>query len=933
MDFLVLNLMTALLILIIFVCGAFSETSSAMHYVSYKHASIEQFPKANSPYANMLDHFKSVDFNENKTKILVSARNYVFQLDLETFSLTNTPNDRNSDCKNFFTLGLYLDHKRILTCASYAERGRCWEVDAINFTLIKQLTSEYGDKIPLSPRTPEGHSIALVAANNVVVAAVSAYSQTPQFSMQGVLTDGQLMSTSNSRPPFNNKILYSTNFISLYEGDDGFVYVFFTETAEEVSERKTVYSRVGRLCSYDQGSKLDADYVTFRKSQIVCYKKGNVPDYYDHIQSTTAVKVHNSNGTSEVYIYASFTTTVRSTGSSAICRYRLKDIQKLFATSKYYVNDCKTSARDECSYIKKDNPYPSRDLGRFKCDANLDTTQVTSCNWGCLNPLLYDDNEPFDKTAIMFFRGERITALALEDIHQDPSVNKTDVGKHVLFAGTDSGMIYKVAMNSTNVGEPVFLEKIQVVEKPGRITRLYFNKDYLIGFGPTLKLLKIKKERCESSYLLCSDCLQSRDPYCAWSLSQKKCTTAHNLPVSDRLQSIEDGRDSKCPPVDIHISCSLKIVDNIPGARTALLCAGHGIISPKIIAWKKGSALLTLNDMYQVEVVNASAQRLIIRDYSMADLGTYGCVVGVGRNKSVCTVTLTGTKPDVKCNTTESNCSCQASGYPYPIIRKVVNGNETVEVNHPGMFFLNPGVFVIALNAFGDDVYSCRINSKPATTTTSTTTLTTTTTKPTTTTTKIVTTMTNSTTPAATTKPSTKQTTKFESVTTILTTKRTTTTTEAGESSKPEPTRGTIGTPGKRVECPSPDPDKYFAAFVACLVLFLLTLIILLFALYLLILVRRNNSSDYGDEEDEFDGRTGTLNVSKRQDEALSSGAFSFFRRNKNGRGSTKPVGIDTRRFIEEHSSERKSEDDVFEEYSSEAKPVSSDTRLANGAG
>ena len=35
---------------------------------------------------------------------------------------------------------------------------------------------------------------------------------------------------------------------------------------------------------FDKGSLSALEFITFTKSQIVCYKQGRVPDYYDHIR-------------------------------------------------------------------------------------------------------------------------------------------------------------------------------------------------------------------------------------------------------------------------------------------------------------------------------------------------------------------------------------------------------------------------------------------------------------------------------------------------------------------------------------------------------------------------------------------------------------------------------------------------------------------------
>ena len=66
-------------------------------------------------------------------------------------------------------------------------------------------------------------------------------------------------------------------------------------------------------------------------------------------------------------IFVSIFVSSRSTGSSALCRYKLKDIQNLFQTSKYFV---KKTENGNVKYEAEDHPQPKLDVSRMRVFEN-----------------------------------------------------------------------------------------------------------------------------------------------------------------------------------------------------------------------------------------------------------------------------------------------------------------------------------------------------------------------------------------------------------------------------------------------------------------------------------------------------------------------------------------------------------------------------------
>jgi hypothetical protein len=48
------------------------------------------------------------------------------------------------------------------------------------------------------------------------------------------------------------------------------------------------------------------------------------------------------------------------------------------------------------------------------------------------------------------------------------------------------------------------------------------------------------------------------------------------------------------------------------------------------------------NHVYHIVPYNNLREELIILNYTSASAGTYGCIIGVGKNKTVCTTILEG---------------------------------------------------------------------------------------------------------------------------------------------------------------------------------------------------------------------------------------------------------------------------------------------------
>jgi hypothetical protein len=101
-----------------------------------------------------------------------------------------------------------------------------------------------------------------------------------------------------------------------------------------------------------------------------------------------------------------------------------------------------------------------------------------------------------------------------------------------------------------------------------------------------------------------------------------------------------------CPEVKLNISCNLIVKEKIIGIKAELECkakSDNPRVVPNIQGWtRSGIPIDKENHVYHIVPYNNLREELIILNYTSASAGTYGCIIGVGENKTVCTTILEG---------------------------------------------------------------------------------------------------------------------------------------------------------------------------------------------------------------------------------------------------------------------------------------------------
>ncbi|KAJ7365684.1 semaphorin domain, partial [Desmophyllum pertusum] len=468
-------------------------------------------------------------------------------------------------------------------------------------------------------------------------------------------------------------------FVSSFDHTDNFVYFFLRETAIETS--KTIYSRVARVCQYDEGAqrRLKNKFTSFVKTRILCSIPGKIPFDYNEIQATFT---YTDPITNEHYVYGIFTTPELGLLGSAVCMYSMKSVQELFAKSQY-LKDTTNKGFDGTSLWVPVSPPVNLTMvpGRPKCDDKLDTKSYSweTIKFASEHTLMADPLEPqllSQARKPLFTRDEtRFTQLVVDKVNRG---NGQFIP--VMFISTDNGTVFKVFNNISGDNSPIIVEQIKVSEKPDPINTMKLYKG-AVYIGSNSSVVKLPVEHC-SQYQICRTCISIVDPYCGW--SNNKCTTFENKKGSDWAQDIVHGNFSKvCPQVPP--TCSLTVTQEQVGGVSSLSCEGDGIPLPEVTKWEKDSKPLPVDSDFQIKPGKTGHQeRLDIYNFGMGHLGVYECFVSNELGSSSCAMNIRGTLPVatytiVKINGT-SSFACNATGLPSPrvTIYKVIRDTKHV---------------------------------------------------------------------------------------------------------------------------------------------------------------------------------------------------------------------------------------------------------------
>ncbi|XP_044294207.1 semaphorin-5B [Varanus komodoensis] len=469
---------------------------------------------SNFTYTGVRD-FSQLALDANRNQLIVGARNYLFRLSLHNISLiqaTEWGSDEDTrrscqskgkteeECQNYVRV-LIVYGKKVFTCGTNAFSPVCSSRQVGNLSKI----IEKINGVARCPYDPRHNSTAVITSQGELYAATVI-----DFSGR----DPAIYRSLGNVPPlrtaqYNSKWLNEPNFIAAY--DIGlFTYFFFRENAVEHDCGKTVYSRVARVCKNDIGGRflLEDTWTTFMKARLNCSRSGEIPFYYNELQSTFYLPEQD-------LIYGVFTTNVNSIAASAVCAFNLSAITQAFNGPFRYQENPRSAwlptinpiPNFQCGILNDDSPNENL-TERILQDAQRlflmnDVVQPVS-----VDPYVTQDNIRFSKLVVDIVQGK-------------------DTLYHVMYIGTEHGTILK-ALSTTNKSlRSCYLEEMQILpasQKEPIQSLQILHSDRSLFVGLNNGVLKIPLERC-SMYRTEGECLGARDPYCGWDKKQRRCTT------------------------------------------------------------------------------------------------------------------------------------------------------------------------------------------------------------------------------------------------------------------------------------------------------------------------------------------------------------------------------------------------------------------------
>uniref|UniRef100_A0A8C9YTK0 Semaphorin-2A n=1 Tax=Sander lucioperca TaxID=283035 RepID=A0A8C9YTK0_SANLU len=404
------------------------------------------------------------------------------------------------ECQNYIRV-LLVNKTEVMTCGTNAFQPLCITREVGNMSSVLERING----VARCPYDPRHNSTAVVTESGELYAATVI-----DFSGR----DPVIYRSLGGMPPlrtaqYNSKWLNEPHFISAY--DIGlFTFFFLRENAVEHDCGKTVYSRVARVCKNDIGGRflLEDTWTTFMKARLNCSRSGEIPFYYNELQSTFYLPEQD-------LIYGIFTTNVNSIAASAVCAFNLSAITQAFN------GPFRSQENPRSTWLPTTNP-----IHNFQCG----TIDDEGPNEGLTERSLQDAQRLYLMNDVV--QPESVDPLVMQDDVRFSNlvvdiVQGMDTLYHVMYISTEYGTILKALATPNKNLQGCYLEEMELLPTGVRepiLSLQILHSDRSLFIGLNNRVLKIPLERC-STYKNEMLCLEARDPYCGWDFRQRRCTT------------------------------------------------------------------------------------------------------------------------------------------------------------------------------------------------------------------------------------------------------------------------------------------------------------------------------------------------------------------------------------------------------------------------
>ncbi|XP_019372853.1 PREDICTED: semaphorin-4D isoform X2 [Gavialis gangeticus] len=320
------------------------------------------------------------------------------------------------------------------------------------------------------------------------------------------------------------------------DGEDDKVYFFFTEASVEYEfVGKLTIPRIARVCKRDQGGlrTLQKKWSSFLKARLIC----TIPDRNLIFNIINDVFILKSPSLREPVIYGVFTPQLNNVGLSAVCAYKLSNVEEVFSKGKYMQSA--TVEQSHTKWVRYNGEIPKPRPGACINNEARSANYTSSLNLPDKtlqfvkdHPLMDNSVTPIGDRPRLVKRDVKYTQIVVDRIK---ALNGTVYD--VMFIGTDQGALHKAISyeNGMHIIEETQLfpdfEPVQTLLLSSKM-----GKRHLYA-GSNSGVVQSPVAFCDK-YTTCVDCVLARDPYCAWKPHEASCTDILKESERDWIQNI-----------------------------------------------------------------------------------------------------------------------------------------------------------------------------------------------------------------------------------------------------------------------------------------------------------------------------------------------------------------------------------------------------------
>ncbi|XP_066549873.1 semaphorin-4G [Amia ocellicauda] len=443
----------------------------------------------------------------------------------------NKGKDKQTECFNYIRFLQRFNETHLYACGTYAFHPLCTYIDTEQF----QIMSAFEEGRDKCPRDPAKGYTGLIVDGEMYTASqyefrslsdirrnVPFHTLKTEEAPKRWLDEADFVGSALVRESVNSSI-----------GDDDKIYFFFTEKSDEQTTyyNQAKVARVARVCKGDGGGRrtLQKKWTSFLKARLVC----SIPDYDFHFNILRSVFVLESQGWRSSIFYGVFGSQWKNVKASAICRYSIEDVEKVFDGPYMESEDSTTKWTKYTGKVPEPRPG-SCITAQFRARGFNSSWDLPDnvLDFVRRHPLMAEQVRPQQERPLLLKRNVDYTKIA---VHRVVALDGQQYD--VLFIGTDGGWLHRAVAVGPRVH---IIEEMQLFNQPQPIDSLVISEaQRSIYVGSSSGVLQLPLSSCHR-YLSCFDCIFARDPYCGWD-GERCAEIAMHYNSSSLTQDIQNG--------------------------------------------------------------------------------------------------------------------------------------------------------------------------------------------------------------------------------------------------------------------------------------------------------------------------------------------------------------------------------------------------------